>query len=100
MANEGPQQSVKLNIVVSSGAGTGTVSPLWVNSRWLRIKPINETDTYTITAKDADAIIMFVRTGQIGTFAEKLEMSLGILSTIAISGATTDGTYVCKFDIN
>lgn len=100
MSGEGPQQSLSLSITVSSGAGTGTITSQWTVARWIRVKPVNETDSYTLTLKDADGIIMGLYSGQVGTFSSKLEMSLGILKTIAISGASVDGTYTCKFDMH
>ena len=100
MAGEGPQQSLRLNIAVSSGAGTGTLTNQWSVARWIRIKPVNETDTFTLTIKDADGVIMGLWTGQLGTFSSQLNMSLGIMSSIAIASASVDGTYVCKFDLH
>lgn len=98
MATEGPQKSLRLNIVVSSGSGTGTLTNEWTSSRWIRVKPIAETDTFDLTIKDADGQIMVSRTSQLGTLSEKLEMSLGIMQTVSIANAAQDGTYVVKFD--
>lgn len=100
MSNEGPQQSLRLSIVVSSGAGTGTLTNQWSVARYIRIKPASETDTFNVVIKDADGMIMANRTAQLGTLSEKFEMSLGIMSTIAISSASADGTYTVKFDLN
>lgn len=100
MSTEGPQQSLKLSITVTSGAGTGTLTNAWVVARWIRIKPVNESDTFTVTVKDADGMIMFSRTSQLGTLSEKMEMSMGIMSTIAITAASADGTYTVKFDLH
>lgn len=100
MANEGSQQSIKGTIVVSSGSGSLTLTNTWLNARWIRIKPVAETDTYNVTVSDADGMIMFQRTGQVGTLSEMLEMSLGIMRTVDITSAFQDGTYVVKFDIH
>ena len=98
MATEGSQQSIQGAIAVSSGSGSLTLTPVWQNARWIRIKPVAETDTYDLTISDADGIIMATRTGQLGTFSEKLEMSLGIMRTIAIANASQDGTFQVRFD--
>lgn len=94
------EQSLPLNITVSSGSGTGTITNKWEICRWIRIKPIAETDTYNVVISDADGVIMLSRTSQLGTLSERVEMSLGIMRTITITGATQDGTYVCKFDLH
>jgi len=98
MATEGPQKSLRLSVTVSSGSGTGTLTNEWTSARWIRIKPVNETDTFDVTIADADGIPMMVRTSQLGTFSEKLEMSLGIMKTITIANASVDGTYQVRFD--
>lgn len=100
MAEPGPQQSLALSITVSGGAGVGTITSYWAIARWVRVCPINETDTYDLTIKDADGKIMVVRTSQLGTMSERLEISMGIMRTITIANATADGTYVVKFDLN
>ena len=96
----GREQSLRLSITVSSGSGSGTLTNSWDIVRWLRVIPIAESDTYTVTVKDADGYIMLNRTGQLGTFSEMVEMSLGIMRTIEISSAAQDGTYVVKLDMN
>lgn len=100
MANEGSQQSIKGAITVSSGSGSLSLTPVWLNSRWLRVVPVSESDTYDLAIKDGDGHIMAYRTGQIGTFSERLEMSLGIMKTVQITNASQDGTYVFKADIH
>lgn len=96
----GREQVIPLGIVISSATGTGTFSNVWALARWVRIKPIAETDTYDITIKDGEGIIMLSRTGQLGTFSEQLNMSLGIMRTITIANATQDGTYQCRLDMH
>ena len=98
MANEGSQQSIKGTITVSSGSGVLTLTNVWLNSRWIRVKPVSETNTYDLNISDADGIIMALRTGQTGTMSEMLEMSLGIMRTVTISNASQDGTYQVRFD--
>lgn len=100
MATEGPQQSLRLNIAISSGSGTGTLTNQWTVARWIRVCPVSETDTFDLTIKDADGKIMLTRTTQLGTLSEKLEMSMGIMSTFAIANALSDGTYTIKFDMH
>jgi len=99
MANEGPQASRVGKITVSSGSGTLTLTNEWSTARWIRVKPVNETDTFTLTIADADGMIMGKWTGQLGTFSAELNMSLGIMSTISIASASSDGTYTVKFDL-
>lgn len=98
MAGEGSQQSIKGTISVSSGAGSLTLTPTWLSARWIRVKPVNETDTYDLTISDADGIIMLTRLTQTGTFSEKMEMSLGVMRTVQIANAASDGTYQVRFD--
>lgn len=98
MANEGSQQVIKGTVTISSGGGALTLTNIWLNARWIRIKPVAESDTYDITGADADGIIMFTRTTQLGTFSERMEMSLGVLKTITIANASQDGTYQVRFD--
>lgn len=100
MANEGSQQSIRGTIVVSSGAGVLTITPIWQNARWVRIKPVSETDSFDVTIADADGIIMALRTGQVGTMSEQLQLSLGIVRTITIANASADGTYQVRFDLH
>lgn len=100
MANEGSQQSIRGTITISSGAGSLTVTNVWLNARWVRIQPVAEANTYDVTISDADSMLMLKRTTQLGTLSEKLEMSLGIMRTIQIANATQDGTYTVKFDIH
>lgn len=94
----GREASLRLNITVSTGAGTGTLTKSWELVRWLRIIPTTENDTYTLTIKDADGHIMLNRTNVLGTFAEKVELSMGIMNTIEIASASADGTYIAKLD--
>jgi len=98
MATEGPQKSLRGAITVSSGSGSLTLTNEWINVRWVRVQPVAESDSFDVTISDADGIIMMNRTGQTGTLSEKLEMSLGIMRTIAIANATQDGTYQVRFD--
>lgn len=100
MAEPGKEASRRLSITVSSGTGSGTVTNDWTISRWIRVIPVAETDSYDVTLKDADGYIMVKRTGQIGTLSENLELSLGILKTVLIESAVQDGTYICKFDLH
>lgn len=96
----GREQSLFLNIAVSGGTGTGSTTPLWTLTRWIRIVPTTELDTYDVTFKDGDGDIMLVRTGQVGTMSERLDISLGILKTIVIANSTSSGTYKAKFDLH
>lgn len=96
----GREASIRLNITVSSGTGTGTITNTWEKVNWLRVVPIAESDTFDVTIKDGDGYIMLKRTGQTGTFSEQVEMSLGIMKTILIENAAQDGTFVCKFDFH
>lgn len=98
--NIGKEAVRRLNITVSGGSGTGSVSSQWDLARWVRVVPVGESDTYTLTFKDADGFIMGKYTGQEGTFSSKLEMSLGILKTVVIESASADGTYACLFDLH
>lgn len=100
MSDTGREQSLLLNITVSGGAGTGTVTPLWALTRWVRIVPTTENDTYDVTYKDADGDMMVSRTGVVGSMSERLDLSLGILKTIAIANSTSTGTYKAKLDMH
>lgn len=91
-------QSLSANITISSNTGSVSLSRQWLLSRWVRVIPVAESDSYDVTFKDADGDIMVKRTGQVGTMAEYLELSLGILKTVLIASATQDGTYKVKFD--
>ena len=95
----GREQSLRLSITISSGSGTGTITPAWDQVRWLRIVPVAESDTYTLTVKDKAGFIMLKRTAQEGTFSELVDMSLGIMGSIAISSASQDGTFTVLFDM-
>lgn len=96
----GREQSLKLAITVSSGSGTGTVTKAWDKIFWLRVIPVTESDTYTLTLLDADGYIIVKRTNQVGTFSERLEISLGILNSISITSASGDGQYNVRMDMN
>lgn len=94
------EQSLTLAIAVSSGSGTGTLTPVWDICRWFRVVPIAETDTYDLTIKDGAGRIMVTRTSQLGTFSERLEISLGIMKSVLIQNATQDGNYTVVFDLH
>lgn len=96
----GREQSLKLAITVTSGAGTGTVINAWDVCYWLRVHPVSESDTFTLQIKDAGGYLMLSRTSQVGSFSERIEMSLGIMRTIEISSASADGQYLCHFDMH
>lgn len=96
----GKEASRVLNITVSSGTGTGTLTPEWSLARWVRVIPVAESDTYDVTLKDGDGDIISKFTGQTGTFSYNAEMSLGILKTVLIESAAQDGTYKAKFDLH
>jgi len=100
MMATGKEQVRKLSITISSGTGTGTLTSEWTLSRWIRVIPVAETDSFDVTLKDADGHIMMKRTGQIGTLSENLQFSLGILKTVLIENAGQDGTYVFKADLH
>lgn len=100
----GKQQSLRMAITVSSGAGTGTISNQWSIVRRIRVIPTTETDTYVCQIKDADGYLIFDSndTGDslTGTLSMLNEMSLGIAKTVEISGASADGTYQVRFDMH
>ena len=96
----GREQVLRLNITISSNTGTGALAPAWDIARWVRCIPVAETDSYDLTIKDGEGHIMLKRTSQIGTFSERLEMSLGIMKTVLIENATQDGTFIIKLDMN
>ena len=98
MANEGSERSIQGSITVSGGAGTLNLTPVWLNARWVRVQPVAESDTYDLTIKDADGILIVSRTSQLGTMAEQLEISLGIAKSISIANAAQDGTYKVRLD--
>lgn len=100
MTMPGREQVRKLNITVSGNTGTGTVTAIWAISRWIRVIPVAETDSFDVTFKDGEGDIILKRTGQIGTMSEMLELSLGVLATVLIENATQDGTYKAKFDMH
>lgn len=95
----GKEQSKLLNITVTGGDGTGTLTNSWDIARWIRVIPASgEATTYDVIFKDGDGDIIMSRTGQTGTLSERLEISLGILRTIVIDNGSADGTYKVKFD--
>ena len=96
----GKEQVRRLDIAVSSGTGQGTITNQWDVARWIRVIPVGESDTFTVTIKDADGDIMMKRTSQEGTLSENLELSLGIVRTVLIESASQDGTYKVKFDLH
>ena len=100
MSQPGKEASRKLSITVSSGTGTGTITNDWTLTRWIRCKPVAETDSFDFTLKDADGVIIVKRTGQIGTLSENLEISLGIAKTVLIENAVQDGAYLFFADLH
>lgn len=96
----GKQQVKLLSITVSGGAGTGTVTSEWALARWVRVIPTTESDTYDVSFKDADGDLIGSYTGQTGTFSAQLNLSLGILRTVAIANSSSTGTYKTKFDMH
>lgn len=100
MTEPGKEQVKRLNITVLSGTGTGTISNQWDVCRRVRVIPPNETDTYDLSIKDADGDLIVYRQGQLGTFSELQEVSLGIASTVVIANGTSDGQYKIKWDLH
>lgn len=98
--NPGRQESRRVNVSVSSGAGSTVVDKIWSLSRRIRIIPPSESATYTVTLTDGDGQMIFKRTSIVGSFSELDILSLGILYQVAISGATVDGNYTVKFDMH
>lgn len=96
----GREAARTLNITVTSGTGTGTLTNQWDVARWIRVVPPNESTTFDVTIKDSDGDIMLKRTSQLGTDSENLEMSMGIMKTILIENSTADGTFKVKFDLH
>lgn len=97
----GKEQSKRLNIVVTSGSGMGTVTNSWDIARRIRIIPPSESTTYDCTIKDADGHIIFDNPETLtGTLSMLNEMSLGIVSTVTIANASGDGTFIAKFDMH
>lgn len=100
MTMPGKEQSKRLNIVVSSGTGTGNLTPTWDIARWIRVIPVSESDTYNLTIKDGNGFLVVTRTAQTGTLSENLELSLGIIKTVEISSASQDGQYSFIADLH
>lgn len=98
MVQVGKEQSIRLPITVSSNTGTGNTTKTWDVARWIRVKPVAETDSFDVTIKDGDGDIIMKWTGNVGTLSANLELSLGIVASVLIENATQDGTYIVKFD--
>ena len=96
----GREQSLRLDITVSSGTGTGTITSTWDICRRLRIIPPSETDTYNVNIKDGEGHLIFARTSQLGTLSELQELSLGICRTVNISSSSSEGNFSVKFDMH
>lgn len=104
MSAVGREQSILLNVTVSSGSGTGTFANMWAIARRIRIIPPSESTTYDCMIKDADGDLIFDSTDGIspttGTLSMLNEMSLGIMKTISIVNASGDGTWKIKLDMH
>jgi hypothetical protein len=100
MSTPGKEQVRRLSITISSATGTGNLTPEWTLTRWIRVIPVAETDSYDVTLKDGESHIIMKRTGQVGTLSENLVFSLGIVKSILIENASQDGTYVFKADLH
>lgn len=96
----GSQESRRLAITVSSGSGTGTLTPRWDLCRRLRVIPPSETVTYTVDIKDAEGHYIVLVTAQQGTLSMVQSLSLGIAATVNITSSDADGTFVVKFDMH
>jgi len=100
----GKQQSIKLLVTVTSGSGTGTFTNQWDVVRRIRIVPPSESTTYDCNIKDADGYLIFDSTDGIspttGTLSMLNEMSLGIMRTVTIYNASSDGTYIVILDMH
>jgi len=97
----GKEQSILLNVVISSGSGNANIAKQWDIARRLRVIPLAETNRYNVTIDDGDGDIIFFREDQIGTLSETVDLSLGIAANVAISVTTgADGTYKVKFDMH
>lgn len=100
----GKEQSLRMNITVSSGAGIGTIENQWSLVRRVRIIPPSESTTYVCQIKDADGHLIFDSddTGGslTGTLSMLNEISLGIAKTVEISSSSSEGQFVVKFDLH
>jgi hypothetical protein len=100
----GKEQSLRLNVAVSGGSGTGTFTNEWTLVRRVRVIPTTESDTYVCQIKDADGHLIFDSNDSGGSLTGTLsmlnEMSLGIMRTVEITSASADGTYTIKLDLH
>jgi hypothetical protein len=102
----GREKSVSLAITVSSGSGTGQFTNSWDHVNRIRIVPIAETDTYKCSIKDANGRIIVgtnlngKTTAWTGTFPVRGPYSLGILKTVEITNASSNGTYYAILDFH
>ena len=96
----GIEASREIPITVSSGSGTGTLTKAWDLSRWFRVIPPAESNTYDVDIKDSSGHLMLKRTSQLGTMSELVDISLGIAATVNIANGSADGTYTAKFDLH
>lgn len=100
MTFPGKQASKRLDVSVTGGTGTGTLTNQWDIARRIRIIPPSETTTYDISIKDGENDLIILRTGAMGTISEQLELSMGICSLITITNSSSNGTFRCKFDLH
>lgn len=96
----GKEQCIVLNVDVSSGSGSGTISKEWSIARRFRVVPPSETASYDVSVKDANATLILKRSSVVGTLSELQYLSLGIVSSVTIENGSVDGTYVVKFDMH
>lgn len=100
MTYPGKQAVKRLDVSVTGGTGTGTLTNQWDIARRVRIIPPSETTSYDFTIKDGEGDLIILRNGAIGTTSEQLELSMGICSTINITNSSSNGTFKCKFDLH
>jgi hypothetical protein len=96
----GREQVIQLRVAVSSGAGVGAITNQWALCRRVRVIPPNETATYTMNLKDADGHYVMKQSNVTGTLSWIDDLSLGEISTAAISGSSVDGTFIFKFSMH
>lgn len=102
----GREQSVTLNVVVSSGSGTGNFTKSWDHVNHIRVIPPSESDTYDFKLLDGNGYIIFATTiagmadHWIGTLPISGPYSLGILNSASITSASSDGTYKVILDFH
>ncbi len=89
----------QLQLTVLLGSVSGNTQNLMGICHHIAIKPATSTTQYDISIVDSSGIVVYERTGEIGTLSELLELPVRDIYTISLTNVTVDELFIIKLNI-